>query len=280
MDPFDLFEVAPGVQLLKQGPYIWRDGFFSQITSCSISNNVKHLGPTIKYHHDQPLRRQTTPQQLQRQSICVEETDSIYKQTNSNYSFNITTPFVIESDYRGELVLCPKIAKTQIHAIIQNPMKRLFEVNLAPGENAHHFSKSFCSSVHMAVNGVIYQWKISVLEVIEQLFDLIQDEQEWNHVGALQMQKEWVQKTAARMMKAIQEYDLKHACPLALMKKDLLQVYLDEDTIKEGDELEFLYNMINARTVEVIVCNCHNFFEVKVATRFDFNNELFFAFGY
>lgn len=264
--------------MITHGPYVWSndtiEAGFNEFASCVLTENARQLGPTINYHADQKLRRKGTPEQLERVSIRVEPTDLIYNDVDMDYVFETSTPNVIESDYRGELHYI-KIAPTQIHMIASNPLKSITDLSMARGENMHHFTKSFSNSIHRSILGMIYQWKISTLEVISQVLTL---QENWNN-GGLQMQKEWVHKVAAKHMWGIQEYDMRHVVPLRIIKKDFIPLYLDEKVISGGDEIVFFFNMVNCKTVEVITCSV-NYKDMVIGTRFDGDNDLFYAFGY
>lgn len=232
------------------------------------SPSRKYLGPTINFEEDEPLRRPWTPSanQLVENEITVSEIGK--KSTvKAGFKFHCVTPEVIESDYYGTMSFTFSGGK-HVHAIITNPGSPVTDLVLGT-KNDFQFNGEFGKHVNRMILGMIYQWELSSLEllnaVVSQGLYLEED---------IVKQKNWILDFLPGVFKTITEWH--HLMPLPLMRKEHYTIYLGR-IFDDGDKVEFLYNMVNCKKIDIVSFQCRNF---RIGTRFDDDNERFFAFGY
>ena len=196
------------------------------------------------------------------------ETNNIH---TKGYHLNFLSPDVIESDYWGNMSFVYS-GDMHIGTIVKNHLKTTNNGISVVGRTYFDFEKSICKEYNMVLMGMIFQWQKSCLEMLHAVVN-----QGFFSTSNVLNQKNWVEFVPGRLMKGIQECN--HLLPLEILKKDLLMSYLQITEFTEGEELEFLYNMAGCKQYEVISCWL-GFDEFKVATRFDEDNDLLFAFGY
>lgn len=233
-----------------------------------------NIAPTINADPDQPIRRQWTPRPKDKLLVQVEDTDVLYADPIPGFNgFNILTPDVIESDYYGDMSFVVT-GDMHIHAIVNNPLKPLEEMSLA-GETSYQFNGNgkFGYTYNRVTLGMIYQWKISSLELLNVIVDQ-------GHVGheEIAKQKNWVYCVAARLMGAVHNFH--DRIPLGIVKKELLEHYLEPHTVVDKEVLEFLFNIIGCKSFQIVACMDFIRTKFAVGTRFNQDDDLFFAFGY
>lgn len=259
------------VPSFKKGVKIWRDGEFvndegDMEPSVAPLNN--YLGPTINADMREPLRREWTPSanRLVTNEITMSE---IGAKSNiiPGFKFTVVTPEVIESDYFGNLSFT-YTGGQHVHAIISNPGRPVTELVLGT-KSEFQFTVDFGRHVHRMVLGMMYQWEISCLELFREVV-----KQGFYCKEHVESQKNWMLNFLPDVYKAMAEWH--HLMPLPLLRKEHYTVYLGH-IFDDGDMLEFLYNMINCKKIDVVACQGQIF---KIGTRFDDDDERFFAFGF
>ena len=127
------------------------------------------LAPTIYADANQPLRCKYTPEAEQKQVVEVEESDKIFDKTELGFKFTFIAPDTIECDYWGSFMF--KYTKDMhVHAVIQNPLKSFNDLKLG-NSTTFHFKGDVGKTYNEMVMGMIYQWKISSLEVLHAVVD-------------------------------------------------------------------------------------------------------------
>ena len=123
--------------------------------------------PTIFADNREPLRRKDTFSSNEKRKIPVHPDDSNANDPMlpADYEYDVITPEVMESDYWGAMSY-RFTGNMHIHAIVQNPLKPLRQMT-AGGETAFHFGKAFAQVYNKAVMGMLHQWRISCLQLLD-----------------------------------------------------------------------------------------------------------------
>lgn len=234
------------------------------------------LAPTICSNQEEPIRRESTRGPNERHTVPIDSNDRLLLSNDSlplppNFRFEYVSPDVIESDYWGTMSYL-HTGHTHVAVIVNNPLKPVKDMSIL-GESNFHFDGSFGKAYNEVLMGMIYQWKLSTLELLDAVI-----RQGCFEAHDVRNQKSWVYSVVARLMKAVQQFH--HYVPLGVLKKELLMSYLPPNLFFDGDELEFLFQMAGCEKYEVI-SSCIDFrTSFIVCTRFDGDNNLLFAFGY
>ena len=185
--------------------------------------------------------------------------------------YHMTTPDVIESDYYSQYRYC-RGAELHVHCIVKNSLQEIKSMALG-NETSYQFDGKIGTAFNKMVLGMIYQWKISCLELIEQ----VQEEEDVQECY-VEKQKKWIKDVIPRLMCAIEDFH--NLVPLVVLKRELLGTYLGSEAIADGEQLTFVYNMISCRSYQIVTILNLADDEYKIGTRFDERDHCFFAFGF
>lgn len=241
--------------------------------------------PTIGNDPKQTIRRYTTPESNRTHEIFFDDDDDYNDQFDSsnlimgradnnrnNTIYKVITPDVVESDFFGEFNY-KFTGEYHVSCVVNTPNRQLVSCIAGGGYNEFQFEYEYVKTYHQAVNGMIYQWRLSSLAALKSVVSVGYGDEE-----QMKNQTDWIRNVSQKMIQAIDGFH--HKIPLSLMKKKYLKHYLQPGTIEKGDELIFLNRMLECIKYEIIICHEDGLRSFFIATRFDDNNDSFFAFGY
>ena len=238
------------IKVIQSDPLVWRDGSFDVDlhTELFVDLSPNFLSPTICSDSSEPIRRRLTPPPNRNVTVeaHLESDDSFMVEKlkdNKKKFFHMTTPDVIESDYFGQCRYTHGMS-VHIHAIVKNSLQKISDMALGT-ETSYQFDGKVGKAYNKMVLGMMYQWKLSCLE----LFEEVQHEEDLDEYY-FRKQKDWIHIVLPRLMCAIEDFH--GLIPLVILQKHLLKTYLGEEVCKDDEQLAFLWHMINCRSYEIV----------------------------